>query len=73
MAIGGIDKATVVAGPMLIVTSMMSYLRQIERVTFEIEMPILVIVLGVLLVVSQSVVVKKPAWLLEPKPDAIER
>ena len=53
IAIGGLNKLTIVMGPFLLVASVFSLLRQTGRLPVDREIPILVIVLGVLMLVSQ--------------------
>jgi hypothetical protein len=53
VAIGGLNKVTVVTGPFLVVASVCSLLRQTNRLAMDREIPILVIVLGVLMLISQ--------------------
>ena len=49
LAIGGINKVTAVIGPFLIVSSICSILRQTDKLSIEMEVPILTIALGVFL------------------------
>jgi hypothetical protein len=51
--VGGLNKVTIVTGPFLVVASVCSLLRQINRLAADREIPILVIVLGVLMLGSQ--------------------
>ncbi|NQU76961.1 MAG: hypothetical protein HQ546_11675, partial [Planctomycetes bacterium] len=53
IAIGGLNKVTIVTGPFLLVASVCSLLRQTGRLALDREIPVLVIVLGVLMLVSQ--------------------
>ena len=50
---GGFNKVSVVTGPFLIVASVFSVLRQTGRISVDHEIPILVIVLGILMLISQ--------------------
>ncbi len=52
MAIGRINKLTIVVGPFLIVSSICAMLRQTDRLTIDIELPILITALGCLMLVS---------------------
>ncbi len=52
--VGGFDKVTFVTGSFLIFTSLLSVLRQTGRLSFDVEIPILVIVSGVLLLVART-------------------
>jgi len=67
---GGIDKVTVVLGPLFIVASLLSVLRQTDRLKLDIEVPILVILLGVLMLIARMPSVPLPSWLV---PDAPRR
>lgn len=53
IAIGGLNKVTVVTGPFLLVASVCSLLRQTGRLAIDLEIPVLVIVLGALMLISQ--------------------
>ena len=50
---GGLNKITVVTGPFLLVASVCSLLRQTQRLALDYEIPVLVIVLGILMLISQ--------------------
>lgn len=64
-ALGGWNKFTVVTGPLLLVASVFSVLRQTGRLDLDHEIPILVITLGVLLLVARSKAIPTPDWVLE--------
>jgi hypothetical protein len=68
LALGGIDKVTVVVGPFFLIGSLLSVLRQSGRLTLDVEVPILVITAGVLMLVARSKAVRTPQWLLDEKP-----
>ncbi len=53
LTIGGITKPTLVLGPLLLISSVLSILRQTGRLHVDHEIPILVIVLGALLLMVQ--------------------
>lgn len=53
IAVGGLNKLTIVTGPFLVIASVCSLLRQTNRLSVNHEIPILVIVLGVLMAISQ--------------------
>jgi len=53
IAVGGLNRVTIVTGPFLVVASVCSLLRQTGRLAMDREIPILVIVLGVLMLISQ--------------------
>jgi hypothetical protein len=69
LAIGGINKLTVVAGLFLVVASICSVLRQTGRLAIDLEVPILTIVLGSLLLLVQLTNLPTPEIL---KPDRTE-
>lgn len=71
LAFGGIDKVTIVVGPFFILASCLSVLRQTGTLTLDIEIPILVIVAGILLLVARMPSVPAPKWLIAvPKTNA---
>lgn len=63
--VGGLDKVTVVAGPFFIITSMLSVLRQTERITINVEVPILIMVAGCLLLIARHPSIPSPKWIIE--------
>ena len=65
LAVGGLDKLTVVVGPFLIASSICSILRQTGNLSVEKEVPILTIVLGVLLLVGHIGKLPTPEVLKE--------
>ncbi len=67
--ISGIDKMTVVVGSLLIVASLLSVLRQTERLPIDHELPILVMVTGVLLLIARYQSIPVPAWFHETPGD----
>ena len=70
-AVSGIDKSTVVIGPFFLIASCLSVLRQTGRITLDVEVPILVIVVGCLLLIARSKSIPIPDWVvLEPKERA---
>ena len=60
--IGGVDKNTVVVGPMFLLGSILSILRQLDKLQLEVELPILVIAAGVLLLISRSDNIPAPRY-----------
>jgi hypothetical protein len=74
--VSGWDKVSVVVGPFLIAASCLSLLRQTERLSVDIEVPVLTIVAGVLLLVARSPAIPLPKWIVEEpsrsKPDQRE-
>jgi hypothetical protein len=63
--IAGCDKITVVVGPFFFIASVLSVLRQTGRLRIDVEIPILVIVAGVLLLIARSPAVPIPKWMAE--------
>ncbi len=59
----GFDKVSVVVGPVFLISSLMSVLRQTGYLTIDSEVPILVILIGVLLLVARMPQVPPPKWL----------
>ncbi len=66
--VGGFDKVTFVVGVFFLVTSGLSVLRQTGQIQIEIELPILVILAGVLLLIARHSSIPIPKWILEPPP-----
>jgi len=65
--LGGLDKVSVVIGPLLFLASVFSVLRQTEQLSVETEVPLLVIGVGVLLLVARHPAIPIPAWAVENK------
>ena len=68
IAVGGLNKLTIVTGPFLIIASVCSLLRQTNRLAVDHEIPILVIILGVLMGISQLLQLPTPD-VLKPEDD----
>jgi hypothetical protein len=66
-AVGGIDKVTIVIGPFFLLASTFSILRQTGRLRMDLEIPLLVIVFGLLLLIARMRTIAPPRWLIEPK------
>lgn len=66
LAVGGINKLTIVIGPFFVIASVCSILRQTGRLEIDREIPILTIVLGCLLLLAQLLPLPVPEIL---KPD----
>lgn len=62
---GMVDKFSIVVGPFFLVCSILSILRQTGRLKIDIEIPSLVILIGVLMLVAQSRFVPVPKWISE--------
>jgi chromate transport protein ChrA len=67
IALLGLDQATFVVGPFFIVSSVLSVLRQTGQIELNTEVPILVILLGLLMFFAQILKLPPPTWL-EPLP-----
>ena len=65
LVIGRIDKLKGVLGPFLIVAAICSVLRQTETLSIEKEIPVLVIVLGILLVIVNMMNLPTPESMEE--------
>lgn len=52
LVVHGINKGSIVLGPFLIVTAVLSVARQTGRISLDIEVPVLVVMLGALLLLS---------------------
>ena len=64
-AISGIDKVNVVIGPWFLSASVLSVLRQSGQLTFDVEVPILVIIGGLLMIVARSSAFPSPKWIID--------
>jgi len=64
--LGGWNKFSVVVGPMLLLASAFSLLRQTGRMSMDHEIPMLTIALGVLLLVARSNSIPTPEWIQSP-------
>lgn len=62
--IGGFDKVTATIGPLLILASGMSWLRQTGRVSVGVEVPVLMILGGLLALVAHLPFIPAPRWLI---------
>ncbi len=63
--IAGCDKITIVVGPFFFIASVLSVLRQTGRLRVDVEIPVLVIVAGVLLLIARSPAGPIPKWVTE--------
>jgi hypothetical protein len=62
--LSGIDKFSIVVGPFFITTSILSVLRQTEQLSLNIEFPIIVITMGILLLIARSSRIPAPCWII---------
>lgn len=65
LLLGGVDKVTVVIGPLFLIAAGLSTLRQTERLTLDVEVPILVILSGALMLVARLPQIPAPVWISE--------
>lgn len=63
----GIDKVSIIVGPLFLAASLLSVLRQTGRLNLDMEVPLLVIGIGVLSLIAQHPKIPKPGWM-EPLP-----
>lgn len=63
IVLGGFNKVTVVVGPFFILASMLSVLRQSGQMSFDIEVPILVIAVGILVLIARLPAIPTPPWV----------
>ena len=63
LAVGGLNKVTVVVGPFLVIASIFSMMRQTGRLPVNVEAPCLTIVLGLLLFLSACSRLPTPDWM----------
>lgn len=69
VASGGFDKVSIVIGPFFLVASLLSVLRQTGQLSLDIEVPVLVISIGVFSLLAQLPAIPKPGWFIElPAP-----
>ncbi|MFM7095987.1 hypothetical protein EBX93_01185 [bacterium] len=64
-AVGGFDKITMVVGPFSILASGLSILRQTNRLQVDLEVPILIIIMGILLWIARLPGIPIPKWIIE--------
>lgn len=65
--LGGFDKLTAVVGPFFLIMSCLSVLRQTGRMDLNVEVPILVILGGVLMLIARHPKIPMPQWVKELK------
>lgn len=70
LGVGGVDKATIVVGPFFIIASCLSVLRQSDRLKADLEVPILVIVAGILLLIARTPAIPVPKWISQDSQQA---
>ena len=62
--LSGFDKVSVVVGPFFLLASVLSVLRETDGLRLDVEVPVLVIGIGVLMLVAQLPAVPKPGWFV---------
>ena len=67
-ALSGFDKVSVVVGPFFLTASVLSALRQAGAISFNVEVPVLVILSGVLLLIASRPWIPAPIWFVPEKP-----
>jgi len=66
---GGKNKFAFVFGPFLLISSLFSVLRQVGRLRLNLEIPFLVIILGLLWLVAELFRLPTPDWLRKEDED----
>jgi len=59
-------------GPFFLLASVLSVLRQTDYLSLNVEIPVLVISIGVLLLVAQLPAIPKPGWYVPTAPETPE-
>ena len=67
------DKVTVVIGPFFILASFLSIFRQTGRLQINVEVPILVIIAGVLLLIARIPAIPIPRWIIQDTSDKADK
>ena len=67
LVVGGVDKVTVVIGPLLIAATIFSLLRQTGRISVDTEVPSLVIAFGTLMLLARVLPFPVPPWITESR------
>ena len=70
--LSGFDKVSVVLGPFFLLASLLSVLRQTGNLSLDIEVPVLVISIGVLLLFARLPAVPTPGWLVPTAAPPVE-
>lgn len=61
---GGIDKFSIIFGPFFLACSVLAIMRQTGKLELDTEVPVLVILIGVLLMAAQFQAVPPPKWFV---------
>lgn len=70
LAAGGLDRLTAVAGPLLVVSSICSFLRQTGNLPVATELPLLVTALGLFMLLARVFGLPRPAICRADDPPA---
>lgn len=62
--LGGCNKVTVVLGPIFLCGSILSILRETGKISIDVELPLLVILIGILILIAHHPSIPIPTWLL---------
>ena len=65
LALGGLNKVSVVLGPFFLLASGCSVLRQTGHLRLNVEVPSLVIFVGILMLVARLPIFSMPSWMLD--------
>lgn len=68
LILGGIDKLTIIIGPFFITASLLSIIRQADWIRVDIEIPLLVIVAGLLMLLAHWKAIPTPPWFIPGTP-----
>ncbi len=68
LAVSGFDKVSTVIGPFFLLASLLSVLRQMGELAVDVEVPILVISIGVLMFMAQLLNLPPPDWMTPTPP-----
>jgi hypothetical protein len=69
LVVGGVDKITVVIGPLLITATFLSLLRQTGRISIDTKVPSLVIAFGTFMLLANLLPVPLPRWIIDSAND----
>jgi hypothetical protein len=67
----GVDKMSFVVGPALMAGSALSLLRQTGRITIDMEVPLLTVVVGALWTLAHLLPLPTPSWIIQRPSESI--
>ena len=67
--VDGFNKVTWVVGTFFVITSLLSVVRQTGRITIDTEIPVLVIVSGILVLIARHPAIPNPNWMPDASSD----